>query len=221
MRNKILNEGQNGDWLKGVRGRSRFKVGEGKGAGNMRGLNVEEVTVVLQVREAKKFLGMQELNIQQGDEEGFQVPGSFGEGDEVRAENPHLYAADQNTLLESPKAVLEKGGGGRRVCEAWSTSKQMELDKRGTNKTSYLLSETSELIDIPMHNREAKTPLPNITNMENIPGSAGKEQGVGNRSGRYTKQENGEKLEQHLGLQLVLEELKGHGILGMRRRKRV
>lgn len=50
----------------------------------------------------------------------------------------------------------------------------MELDKRGTDKTSYLLSETLELIDIPVHNGEVITPLQNITNMENIPGSAGK-----------------------------------------------
>lgn len=55
---------------------------------------------------------MQELNIQQGDREGFQVPGSSREDDEVRAENQHLYTTYQNTLLESPKIILEKRGGG-------------------------------------------------------------------------------------------------------------
>lgn len=51
VRNKILNEGQYGDWLKGMSGRSRFKVGEGRGSGNMRGLDVEEVTGALSVME--------------------------------------------------------------------------------------------------------------------------------------------------------------------------
>lgn len=72
-------------------------------------------------------------------------------------------------MLESPKAVLEEGRGGRRVCEAWSISKQMEVDMRGADKTSDLLSEMLELIDIPMHNGESRTPLVNITNMEKHP----------------------------------------------------
>lgn len=77
-------------------------------------------------------------------------------------------------MLESPKEVLEEGRGGRMVCEAWSSSKQIELDIRSTDKTSDLLSETLELVDIPMHNGESRTPLVNITNTENIPGSASK-----------------------------------------------
>lgn len=40
---------------------------------------------------------------------------------------------------------------------------------RGADKTSDLLSETLELIDIPMHNGESRTPLVNITNMEKHP----------------------------------------------------
>lgn len=80
----------------------------------------------------------------------------FGEGDGVRLEDQHFYHGAQNTLLDPHQEVLAEEMGGQRVCEVGGSSKQMELDWRGTDKENALMSEMLELIDIPVHKRGGK-----------------------------------------------------------------
>lgn len=96
---------------------------------------------------------------------------------EVRLEDHHFYHGAQNTLLDPHQEVLAEEMGGQRVCEVGGSSKQMEHNWRGIDKENALMSEMLELIDIPVHKGEARTPLANITSMENIPGSTGKGKG--------------------------------------------
>lgn len=42
MRNNELYEGQYGDWLKRVNGRSESKAGKGRGSGSIRGIVIEQ-----------------------------------------------------------------------------------------------------------------------------------------------------------------------------------
>lgn len=100
-----------------------------------------------------------------------------GEGDGVRLKDQHFYYRAQNTLLDPHQEVLAEEMGGQRVCVVGGSSKQMELDWRGTDKESALISEMLELIDIYVYKGEARTPLTNITSMENIPGSTCKGKG--------------------------------------------
>lgn len=80
VRNKVLKEGQYGDWLKGVSGRSRIKLGEGRGSGKMRGQGVEEANGEMQVREENKVRKIKESNIQLGGEESIQLVWCLGMG---------------------------------------------------------------------------------------------------------------------------------------------
>lgn len=57
MRREVLKEGQYRDWLRGMSGRSRGKLGESKGSGSRRGLEVEEASGALRIREENKWRG--------------------------------------------------------------------------------------------------------------------------------------------------------------------
>lgn len=57
LRKQELNEGQYGNWLKGVTGRSGSKIGEGRETGRGRGLGKEQEKGEQQELNGEKFQG--------------------------------------------------------------------------------------------------------------------------------------------------------------------